>query len=430
MEFRVLGSIEVVENGGGPIALGGPKQRAVLAHLLLRANHLVPTDVLIDEVWGEEPPETVRNALQSYASHLRKALGAERVEGSRAGYILRAETSELDAVRFQSLLRDARRLLPIDAKAAVGAFDHALDLWRGPAFGDLATEASLRSEAARLDDLRLAALEERIDAQLTVGELGEVIGELESLTARHPLRERFWEQLMLALYRTGRQGEALGAYQRAREILADELGIDPSPELRKLHERILAQSPDLDPGGEPLRGYRLLERVGEDPFGVVYRATQPNVGREVAVRVVHEHRANDPAFVRRFEPDAQAVAALEHPHVAPVYDYWREPGRAYVVTRFLRGGSLRELLDRSDAIPHERATRILEQVASALAVAHRRGVVHGELRSSNVLFDEEGNAYLTDFSIGSGSAGVRDDLQAFAALARETLGERLPMDAR
>ena len=428
MEFRILGSIEVVENGSGPIALGGPKQRAVLAHLLLRANHLVPTDVLIDEVWGEEPPETVRNALQSYASHLRKALGAERVEGSRAGYILRAETSELDAARFQSLLRDARRLLPIDAKAAVGAFDHALDLWRGPAFGDLATEASLRSEAARLDDLRLAAFEERIDAQLTVGELGEVIGELERLTARHPLRERFWEQLMLALYRTGRQGEALGAFQRAREILADELGIDPSPELRKLHERILAQSPDLDPGGEPLRGYRLLERVGEDPFGVVYRATQPNVGREVAVRVVHEHRANDPTFVRRFEPDAQAVAALEHPHVAPVYDYWREPGRAYVVTRFLRGGSLRELIDRSDAIPHERATRILEQVASALAVAHRRGVVHGDLRPSNVLFDEEGNAYLTDFSIGSGSAGVLDDLQAFAALARETLGERLPMD--
>ena len=114
-----------------------------------------------------------------------------------------------------------------------------------------------------------------------------------------------------------------------------------------MQERILAQSPDLDLGGEPLRGYRLMERLGEDPFGVVYRATQPNVGREVAIRVVHEHRANDPAFVRRFEPEAQAVAALEHPHVATVYDYWREPGRAFVATRFLRGGSLRELWDRS-----------------------------------------------------------------------------------
>ena len=158
--------------------------------------------------------------------------------------------------------------------------------------------------------------------------------------------------------------------------------------------------------------------MGEDPFGVVYRATQPNVGREVAVRVVHEHRANDPTFVRRFEPDAQAVAALEHPHVAPVYDYWREPGRAYVVTRFLRGGSLGELIGRSDAIPHERAARILEQVASALAMAHRRGVVHGALRSSNVLFDEEGNAYLTDFSIGGARREAREDLRAFAALAR------------
>ena len=427
VEFRVLGSIEVFEEGNGSIALGGPKQRAVLAHLLLRANHLVPTEVLIDEVWGEEPPETARNALQSYASHLRKALGAERLEGSRAGYRLRAEPSELDAVRFQSLLRDARRLLPIDARAAVGAFDHALALWRGPAFADLAAEPSLRAEAARLDEMRLGALEDRIEAQLAIGQHADVIGELEGLTARHPLRERFWEQLMLALYRSGRQAESLAAYQRAHEILADELGIDPSPELRRLHERILAQSPDLDASGEPLRGYRLLERLGHDTFGVLYRATQPNVGREVVVRVVHEHRANDPAFIRRFDAEAQAVAALEHPHIASVYDYWREPGRAYVVTRFLRGGSLRELIDRSGELPHERAIRILEQVASALATAHRRGIAHGDLQPSNILFDEEGNAYLTDFSIGTGAVPMDDDIRAFAALTREAVGERLPM---
>jgi DNA-binding SARP family transcriptional activator/WD40 repeat protein len=424
VEFRVLGSIEVVEEGNGSIGLGGPKQRAVLAHLLVRANHLVPTGVLIDEVWGEEPPETARNALQSYASHLRKALGAERLAGGRAGYRLLVEPSELDAVRFQALLRDARRLLPIDARAAVGAFDHALAIWRGPAFGDLAPEPSLQAEAARLDDLRLGAFEDRVEAQLTIGQHGEVIGELERLTARHPLRERFWGQLMLALYRAGRQGEALTAYQRAREILADELGVDPSPELRRLHERILAQSPDLDPGGEPLRGYRLLERLGEDSFGILYRATQPNVGRDVAIRVVHEHRANDPAFVRRFDADAQAVAALEHPHIAPVYDYWREPGRAYVVTRFLRGGSLGE---RLGDLPYERAMQVLEHVGSALAAAHRRDVGHGDLGPSNVLLDEEGNAYLADFSIGRGEVDPEDDIDAFGALARATLGERLPM---
>jgi DNA-binding SARP family transcriptional activator/WD40 repeat protein len=427
MEFRVLGSVEVVQNGNGSIRLGGPKQRAVLAHLLLRANHLVPTEVLIDEVWGDAPPETARNAVQSYASHLRKALGPDRLEGSRAGYRLLVEPSEFDAATFQVLLRDARRLLPIDARAAVGALDRALDLWRGPAFADLAAESSLQAETARLEDLRLGALEDRIEAQLTIGQHAEVIGELEQLTTRFPLRERFWEQLMLALYRAGRQGEALGTYQRVRKILADDLGVDPAPELRRLHERILAHDPDLEPGGEPLRGYRLLERIGGDSLGSLYRATQPNVGRDVALRVVHEHRANDPAFVRRFESDAQAVAALEHPHVAPMYDYWREPGRACLVSRYLRGGSLAHLLDGTAPPDGQRATRILEQIASALAAAHRRGVAHGDLRASNVLFDDEGNAFLTDFSIGLPPEATLDDLTAFANLARETFGGRVPM---
>ena len=428
MEFRVLGAIEVSDVDRVAIPIGGPKQRAVLAHLLLRVNHLVPTEVLIDEVWGEDPPETARNALQSYASHLRKALGPERLEGGRAGYRLRAEPSELDLVRFRSKLRNARRLLPIDAAAAVDAFNHALDLWRGPAFGDLATEPSLQFEAAQLDDLRLGALEDRIDAQLTIGHQADVIGELETLTARHPLRERFWEQLMLALYRSGRQGEALETYQRARQILADELGIDPSPELRGLHGRILSQSADLELGGEPLRGYRLLERIGGNSLGSIYRASQPNVGRDVAIRIVHEHRANDPAFVRRFESDAQSVAALEHPRVAPVYDYWREPGRAYVVSRFLRGGSLRDLLERSGPPGRDRCVQILTQVAEGLMAAHGRGVTHGNVRASNVLFDEEGNAYLTDFSIGTPAVRIRDDVSAFADLVGETMGERLPVD--
>jgi DNA-binding SARP family transcriptional activator/WD40 repeat protein len=425
VEFRILGPIEVSEDGSGPIPLGGPKQRAVLAHLLLRANHLVPTEVLIDEVWGEQPPETARNALQSYASHLRKVLGPGRLEGSRAGYRLHVEPTELDAVRFQSLVRDARRLMEFDVGAAVAAFDHALDLWRGPALGDLAAETSLQAEAAKLEDQRLGATEDRIEAQLTAGRHGDVIGDLESLTARHPLRERLWEQLMVALYRSGRQGEALAAYGRAREILAEELGIDPSPELRRTHERVLAQSPDLDQGGEPLRGYRLLERVGEGSFGVLYRATEPRVGREVAVRVVREHIAGDPVFVRRFEPEAQAVAALDHPHTAHVLDYWREPGRAYVVTRFLRATSLRARLE-GGPLDGDLIVRVLQEVGSALAAAHRRGVTHGAVEASNVLLDEEGNAYLTDFRIGFGSATPEGDVRDLAALARGMLGDRAP----
>ncbi|MCI0634612.1 MAG: protein kinase [Actinobacteria bacterium] len=398
MEFRVLGSVEVVEQGNGAISLGGPRQRAVLAHLLLRANYLVPTEVLIDEVWGDEPPESARNALQAYASHLRKAIGPGRLEGSRAGYVLRADPSEVDTIRFQSLLRDAQRLMPIDPKAAVAAFDQALSLWRGPAFGDLAPEPSLRAEAARLDELRLGAMEDRIEALLTIGVHDQVIGELEGLTARHPLRERLWGQLILALYRSGRQAEALAAYQRAREVLADELGIDPSPDLRRLHERVLQQSPDLDIGGAPLRGYRLLERVGTGSFGTVWRAIQPEIGRDVAVKAIHPHLANDPNFIRRFETEAQLVARLEHPHIVPLYDYWREPGGAYLVMRFLRGGNLAETLDTS-TFEIERAGRLMDQVSGGLATAHRQGIVHRDVKPSNILLDDEGNAYLADFGI-------------------------------
>ena len=316
MQFRVLGPLEV-DAGGGPIPLGGPKQRAVLAHLLFRANQLVPADTLVDEIWGEEPPEQARNIIQTYVSHLRKALGRDRIQSHAPGYRLRLDHSELDATRFDELMRDARKTLPVDPNIAVGTLDDALALWRGPALADLVDQPSLLAEAARLDDLRLEAQEVRIEGLLAGGAQARAIGELEALLARHPWRERLWGLLMLGLYREGRQAEALNAFQRAREILADELGIDPSPELLRLHERILKQDPGLELRGEPLRGYRLLEKVDDGPTGVVFRAIQPHVERDVAVKVFHEGIAADPEFVRRFDPDAQAIAALEHPHIAP-----------------------------------------------------------------------------------------------------------------
>jgi DNA-binding SARP family transcriptional activator/WD40 repeat protein len=405
MRFRVLGPIEVSRDGSGPIPLGGPKQRSVLAHLLLRANHLVPTETLIDEVWGEEQPDAVRNALQTYASHLRKALGSDRLEGSRAGYLLSADPSEVDAFRFQSLLRDARRLLPIEPKAAIPVFDEALGLWRGPAFADLAGERSLLSESARLDELRLSALEDRAEALITVGRSAEVIGDLEALTQSHPLRERLWGKLMLGLYRTGRQGEALAAFERARLVLADELGVDPSPDLRRLHEQILRQSAELEIAGQPLRGYRLLERVGSGSAGTVWRALQPEVGRDVAIKAIHPHLANDPDFIRRFEAEAQTVARIEHPHVVPLYDYWREPGGAYLVMRYVRGGSLLDAIAKGP-LDLDRAAILLDQIGGALAAAAARGVVHRDVKPSNILLDEEGNAYLADFGIAKDAAAT------------------------
>ena len=395
MRFRVLGPLEVTGEDG-PITLGGPRQRAVLAHLLVRANQVVPADALIDQVWGEEPPNTARGTLQAYVSNLRKALGPDRIEGRSPGYLLRAEPDEVDATRFELLLREGRGANGQPGRAEI--LREALGLWRGPAFADLAAEPGLAGEIARLDELRTQAMEARLAADLDDGRHGEVIGELESLTRQMPLRERLWGSLVLALYRSGRQADALAAYQRARDVLAEELGVDPSPDLQRLHERILRQDPDLELKGEALRGYRLLEQIGEGAFGVVHRAVQPQVGRDVAIKAIHPELANHPDFVRRFEREAQLVARLEHPHIVPLYDYWREPDGAYLVMRFLRGGSLAELLDEGPLEPL-RAGQILDQVAAALAAAHRQGVVHRDVKPGNVLLDEDGNAYLTDFGV-------------------------------
>ena len=419
--FRILGPLEV-DVGGDPIPLGGPKQRAVLAHLVLRANQLVPAETLIDQIWPEEPPEKVRNVVQTYVSHLRKAVGHDRIVSQGPGYRLRLDPSELDAARFDALTRDAKKSLPVDPNVAVATLEDALALWRGPALADLADQSSLLAEAARLDELRLEAEETRIEGLLAAGIQAQTIGELEALISRHPWRESLWGLLMLAYYREGRQAEALRSYQRVREILADELGIDPSPELARLHQRVLQQDPGLDLRGEPLRGYRLLEKIDAGPTGAVFRALQPRVERDVAVKIFHEAIAADPEFVRRFDADAQAVAALEHPHIAPIYDYWREPSRAYVVSRYLRGGSLRAVEERREPFARDRALRVVEQISQALAFAHRQGVTHGNVGPSNILFDPEGNAYLGDFRIGSGPApDPAEDVRKLARLAKRLL---------
>ncbi|HEY6567049.1 MAG TPA: BTAD domain-containing putative transcriptional regulator [Actinomycetota bacterium] len=426
VRFQVLGPLEV-ESGDGPTTLGGPKQRAVLAHLLIRANQLVPAATLIDEIWGDEPPETARNTLQTYVSHLRKALGEGRIGGRPPGYQIEVAPQELDADRFGALLRDARKAMAIDPATAARILDEALSLWRGPAFADLAEEPSLHAEASRLNELRMVAIEDRSDALLASGEHARVAGETEALLSRNPLRERLWEQLMVALYRGGRQADALAAFQRAREVLADELGIDPSPELARLHERILRQDPGLDLKGEPLRGYRLMERIDDGPRGVVYRAIQPKVERDVAVKIVHARIAEDPAFVRRFETDAQAIAGLEHPHIVPIYDYWREPAGAYIVSRYLRGGSLAAVRARGDSVEADRAVTMVQQLASALSFAHRQDIAHGNVTPPNVLFDAEGNTYLADFPIGSPhTVEPFDDVIALGAIARDVLGDALP----
>jgi DNA-binding SARP family transcriptional activator len=232
MEFRILGPLEVVSDGQA-LDLGGAKQRALLAVLLLDANNVVSTDRLIAALWEDEPPETAPKALQVYVSALRKLLGRERVQTRAPGYVLEVAPEELDLGRFRELWEGGRTA-------------EALALWRGRPLSDFANARFAQADIARLEDLRVACLEERIDRDLSDGRHAEIAGELEVLVAEHPLRERLRGQLMLALYRSGRQAEALDAYQDARRALVDELGIEPGRELRELHQRILNQDPALD----------------------------------------------------------------------------------------------------------------------------------------------------------------------------------------
>jgi DNA-binding SARP family transcriptional activator len=245
VEFRVLGPLEAIGEAG-PVELGGPRQRALLALLLLHANEVVPADRLIDELWPNEPPQTGRAALRVRVSQLRKALGADAIVTRPPGYVLAVGPDQLDLFRFERLAEEVRRALEAsEAERARGLALDALALWRGPPLADVADLDFGRIEAGRLEELRLAVLERRIEADLALGRHDGVVGELETLAAQHPLREHLAEQLMLALYRSGRQAEALGVYQRARRALVDELGIEPSESLKQLEAAILRHEPSL-----------------------------------------------------------------------------------------------------------------------------------------------------------------------------------------
>jgi YVTN family beta-propeller protein len=248
--FRLLGPVEVGD-GDRPVRLGEGGQRKVLALLLLHRNEPMASDRLIDALWGEAPPPTAAKILQNHVGQLRRALddrGGERLQTRGHAYALRVEDGELDLDRFERLVRDGGDALAQQRPAEAAArLREALALWRGPPLADVAYEPFAQSEIARLEERRSAALELRIDADLALGRHADVVGELEALVADQPLRERLRAQLMVALYRCGRQADALEAYQRARRVLLDELGVEPGPALQELQAAILRQDPELAP---------------------------------------------------------------------------------------------------------------------------------------------------------------------------------------
>ncbi|MDJ0962348.1 MAG: BTAD domain-containing putative transcriptional regulator, partial [Acidimicrobiia bacterium] len=610
MQFRVLGPVEADVNGSG-INLGGLKQRTVLALLIARAGNVVTTETLIDAVYGDDAPSGARRSIQTYVSNLRGLVGSV-LSSDGAGYRLDVDRNSIDAAQFEDAVTSASSI--DEPQQIADELRAALALWRGGAYSDVDALNTLPAEITRLEELRVVATERRVDAELASGRHASLIAELESLTVEYPLREHFRAQHMVALYRSGRQADALRAFEKTRTYLLENSGLDPSPELRRLEQQILEQDPGLTleaapsirraavlvvdvpdvaalstlapadrdalidlqgreitqavadhagevlaergtaiyavfptveaaasaaadgqavlaaqnapmrmaissgdvevrSGGEvtgppinraailigaghagqillasdahqemldsgaagwitrslgshqlaglsdpvavhqlvlsgspdafpPLRvlgmspplptathglpGYELREQVGSGVFGVVHRAYQPSVGREVAVKVIRPEFANHPVFIRRFEVEAQLVARLEHPHIVPLHDYWRDPDGAYLVLRWLSGGSLE---DRLESGPVDIATmnRILGDIASALDHAHRHGVAHRDLKPSNVLFDGEDNAFLSDFGIAKelrdGDAdAIADDVVGLGALIERCLG--------
>ena len=305
MDFRLLGPLEVAEHDRS-LALGGVKQRSLLAILLLNANELVSTDRLIDQLWGATPPATCAKSIQVYVSRLRKVLGERRLATHPPGYVLRIEPSELDLARFEQLAGEARRAAP---ESAARKLREALALWRGPALADLAYESFAEVETARLEEMRLAVLEQRVDADLALGRHAELVGELEALVTRHPLRERLRCQVMLALYRSARQAEALDAYRAARRELSEELGLEPSEEVKRLEQAILCQDPALElPRPAPPRdGAR--DPVPDRALLVVPRGLQ---GLDPLLRLAEPLAASGPArelIVAGVVPSEELAAA-------------------------------------------------------------------------------------------------------------------------
>jgi DNA-binding SARP family transcriptional activator len=271
MDFRLLGPIEVAGDEGS-LQLGGTKQRSLLAMLLLHANQVVSTDRLIDALWGASPPFTCSKSIQVYVSRLRKAIGDNRLVTHAPGYALYVDPTELDLARFEQLVAEARRAPP---KGASEKLREALALWRGPPLADLAYEQFAQAEIARLDEMRLGAVEQRLEADLALGLHAELVAELEPLVARHPLRERFRYQLMLALYRSQRQAEALEAYRQARQELSEELGLEPSESLKQLEAAILRQDPDLAPPDDPGR-VRTVQAAPAPERALLLAPTEPD----------------------------------------------------------------------------------------------------------------------------------------------------------
>lgn len=319
LEFRILGPFEA-SRGGRALQLPAGKPRALLAVLLLRSGQVVSVDTLVDELWGEEPPPTAVKNVQGYVARLRRALGNGVLVTQAPGYALRIDEQHLDSSRFQALLEEARHEEP---PAAADRLREALALWRGPPLAEFTYESFAQEEIRRLEDLRLVALEDRIEADLALGHHEDVLSELESLVRAHPLRERLQGALLVALYRCGRQAEALEAYRAARRRFVDELGVEPSPELQLLERAILEHDPSLQAPG---RRERRPAAVPSAPRRIGRRGLLAIAGLVVAAGLAALLVTQLSSDARALRAVPNSVGVVEGTRVRAVISGGGEPG--------------------------------------------------------------------------------------------------------
>jgi WD40 repeat protein/serine/threonine protein kinase/two-component SAPR family response regulator len=416
LRLGLLGPLSVSRNGSA-LELSGPKRRALLILLAIHAGEPVSVDRIVEALWPNGRTGREESTLRVHVSHVRDVLEPGRDGNPRvllthgSAYMLSPDEVEIDSLRFHALTTTARAEAESHPEIALDMLNEALSLWRGRALQDVEYEEFAQEEIRRLEQARSDAIEDRAEVLIELNEDSSAIDDLESLIRTHPTTERPAQLLMRALYRTGRQSEALRVSRRHRRHLA-ELGLDPSPRMNHLEDQILQHDPGLLPNGiigaadigpgRSVRGYELRHEAGSGSVGVVYKAFQPAVGREVAVKVIDPLLAQESDFVRRFAEEARIVASLEHPHIVPLHDFWREPGGAFLVMRWMDGGSLGDRVDQTWAA--DRLARVFGQLAEALGYAHELGVIHRDVKPANVLFDSAGNAYLCDF--GLAVAGV------------------------
>ena len=348
-DYRVLGPLEV-EDGGRPLDLAARQLRALLIIFLLHANEVVAMDRIVDDLWAGSPPRNAVTSVHNAVGKLRRIVGDSLVTRS-PGYVLSVERANVDAYRFEDLVRGARAAEPAARAAALRA---ALALWRGDALIDVAYESFAATEASRLEELRLVAREELIDAELELGEHDALVPELEALVAANPLRERLWGQLMLALYRSGRQGDASQAYQDARRTLLAELGIEPGPALKQLHGAIIRQEVDVPGAGPRVRGSPAGNELGDVATAILAGRVVPVLGEDADGLAAHlaerfHYPRSEPPELPRVSQYAAAMRGY-----GPLYDELREvvgnDGTPGAVHRFF--ASLPPVL-RAGGVPHQ-----------------------------------------------------------------------------